>query len=178
MYQPLRLVAPLAAVVLLTILGCAQRNSQPTAAARETDDDFALQSQRGKVVHAADLRGQWTVIYFYPKDDTPGCTIEAKEFSAAADAFSRRGVRVLGVNNDPVASHAAFCDKHDLRITLLADPDRKLIDRYHAWDAERGYTRRITILLDANGQVAHRWDKVNPRGHAQEVLAMIDQLKQ
>lgn len=144
---------------------------------------FSLPDAAGTAVSLAELRGQWVVIYFYPRDNTPGCTREACEFSAQAEAFAQRGARVLGISPDPPASHRRFAEKHGLSITLLSDPDRTVLRQYGAWGTKTLYGKkhegviRSTVLVDPQGRVAWHWPKVSPAGHAAEVLAKLAQLQ-
>lgn len=139
--------------------------------------DFELQDQDGKTVRRDDLLGQRSIVYFYPKDDTPGCTAESCGFRDALPRFT--GARVFGVSPDSVKSHAKFRDKHRLNFTLLADPDRKLIEALGLWVEKSLYGKkymgvaRTTFLLDPAGKVERVWEKVKPEGHEQEVLAAL-----
>ncbi len=141
----------------------------------EPAPNFALPNQHGQVVSLGDLRGQWAVLYFYPKDDTPGCTVEACEFSGALEQFAGLDCRVLGVSADNAASHQAFIDKFKLRIDLLSDETTQMLQAYGVWvRRERdgksfmGIARQ-TVLIDPQGNVAHLWLQVTPAGHAQQV---------
>jgi len=112
-----------------------------------------------------------TVVYFYPKDDTPGCTIEAKQFNAELDAYADAGVNVYGVSLDDVDSHDDFREKYGLEFDLLADPDGDLAEAFGV-DTSEGYTERVTFVL-ANGEVTHAYEGVKPDGHARNVLEDI-----
>lgn len=144
---------------------------------------FSLPDASGAAVSLADLRGQWVVIYFYPRDNTPGCTREACEFTAQAEAFAQRGARVVGISPDSPASHRRFADKHGLNITLLSDADRTVLRQYGAWGTKTLYGKkhegviRSTVLVDPQGRVAWHWAKVSPAGHADEVLAKLAELQ-
>jgi thioredoxin-dependent peroxiredoxin len=138
--------------------------------------DFTLQSDAGTDVTLSSLRGRPVVLYFYPKDDTPGCTTEACEFRDAYDVFRERGAEVLGVSPDDVTSHEKFKTKHELPFTLLADPDHKVAEDYGVW-GERKYAgksymgiNRSTFIIDADGKVARAMLGIKPAGHASEVL--------
>ena len=138
--------------------------------------DFELQSDSGQTVKLSNLRGRPVVLYFYPKDDTPGCTTEACEFRDAYDVFRDRGAEVLGVSPDDVSSHVKFKTKHELPFTLLADPDHKVAEDYGVWGekkfAGKNYMgiNRSTFIIDADGKVAHAMLGIKPAGHASAVL--------
>ncbi len=141
--------------------------------------DFELQSDTGDTVKLSDLRGHPVVLYFYPKDDTPGCTTEACEFRDAYDVFRERGVEVLGVSPDDVASHEKFKTKHELPFTLLADPDHAVAERYGVW-GERSFAgkshmgiNRSTFIIDRDGNVARAMMGIKPAGHAARVLDSV-----
>jgi len=138
--------------------------------------DFELQTDGGDTVKLSDLRGRPVVLYFYPKDDTPGCTTEACEFRDAYDVFRDRGAEVLGVSPDDVASHEKFKSKYELPFTLLADPEHAVAEKYGVW-GERSYAgktymgiTRSTFLIDRDGNVARAMLGIKPAGHAAEVL--------
>jgi peroxiredoxin Q/BCP len=143
---------------------------------------FALPDQSGKTHRLKDYAGRPVVLYFYPKDDTPGCTTEACNFRDALPDFSKIKATVLGVSVLDTASKARFAKKHALNFPLLADPDHAVADRYGAWQEKSMYGRkymgvaRITYLIDGAGKVAKRWDKVSVSGHADEVLAALQTL--
>ena len=138
--------------------------------------DFTLPTDGGGTVKLADLKGRKTVLYFYPKDDTPGCTVEAVDFSTLKDAFEAAGTTVVGVSPDPVKSHDKFKKKHGLTIVLAADEDKSMLDAYGVWGEKSMYGRkymgvvRTTYLLDADGNVARVWESVKVPGHVEEVL--------
>ncbi len=139
--------------------------------------EFSAPTQTGDTVTLASLRGKPVVLYFYPKDDTPGCTTEACSFRDAWAAVKQAGVAVLGVSTDPVKSHARFAEKFKLPFPLLADEDRKIVTAYGVWGEKvfmgRKYqgTHRVTFLIAGDGRIAAIWPKVKPEGHADEVLA-------
>jgi thioredoxin-dependent peroxiredoxin len=138
--------------------------------------DFELRSDSGDTVKLSDLRGKPVVLYFYPKDDTPGCTTEACEFRDAYDVFRDRGAEVLGVSPDDVTSHEKFKTKYELPFTLLADPDHEVAEKYGVWGerkfAGKSYMgiNRSTFVIDADGNVARTMLGIKPAGHAAEVL--------
>jgi thioredoxin-dependent peroxiredoxin len=138
--------------------------------------DFALVSDTGETVRLTDLRGQPVVVYFYPKDDTPGCTTQACEFRDAYDTYQQRGIEILGVSPDDVASHGKFKSKYNLPFTLLADPDHKVSEAYGVWGEKtmagkkyHGITRS-TFLIDRDGNIASAMIGIKPAGHAAHVL--------
>jgi peroxiredoxin Q/BCP len=139
--------------------------------------DFNLSSDEGGDIRLKDLAGRTTVLYFYPKDDTSGCTSEAKGFTEAAKDFAEAGVAVVGVSKDSVASHDKFKAKYDLSLTLGADTDGAVVERYGVWVEKSMYGRkymgieRATFLIDAGGRIARIWRKVKVPGHVNEVLA-------
>jgi peroxiredoxin Q/BCP len=144
---------------------------------------FSLPNQDGKKVSLKDLLGQWTVLYFYPKDDTPGCTTEACEFTTNWDQFQKLSARVIGVSPDSPESHLKFIAKHKLRIDLLSDPDHAVLVKYGAWGEKNMYGKisegvlRTTVLIDPKGQIAHVWNKVKAAGHAEAVAAQLAELQ-
>jgi thioredoxin-dependent peroxiredoxin len=138
--------------------------------------DFELTSDSGESVKLSALRGRPVVLYFYPKDDTPGCTTEACEFRDAYDVFRERGAEVLGVSPDDVTSHEKFKTKYELPFTLLADPDHEVAEKYGVWGEKKyaGKTylgiNRSTFIIDADGNVARAMLGIKPAGHAEKVL--------
>ena len=138
--------------------------------------NFELQSDSGETVKLSELRGRPVVLYFYPKDDTPGCTTEACEFRDAYDVFRERGAEVLGVSPDDVRSHEKFKTKHELPFTLLADPDHAVAEKYGVCGekkfAGKSYMgiNRSTFIIDGDGNVARALMGIKPAGHAAQVL--------
>ena len=130
----------------------------------------------GDMVHLDALKGQNVVLYFYPRDDTSGCTTEAKGFTEAAEAFSKANTLVIGVSKDTVAKHEKFRDKHDLGVILLSDADGDVCERYGVWVEKSMYGKsymgieRATFLIDATGRIAQVWRKVKVPGHVDAVL--------
>jgi peroxiredoxin Q/BCP len=143
--------------------------------------DFDLPSDSGRVSLAA-LKGKTVVLYFYPKDDTPGCTNEAKDFSALAAEFAKAGATVVGVSKDTAAKHGKFRAKHDLKVELGSDAESDVIERYGAWVEKKLYGReymgidRSTWLIDGDGVIRRVWRKVKVGGHAAEVLKAVQDL--
>jgi peroxiredoxin Q/BCP len=141
--------------------------------------DFELQSDSGQTVRLSDLRGKPVVLYFYPKDDTPGCTAQACGIRDDWSAFEERGAVVLGVSPDDERSHAKFKEKYGLPFTLLADRDHDLTEKYGFWVeksmAGKRYmgVERSTVLIDANGKVAKVFRRVKPAEHAQQLLTAL-----
>ena len=138
--------------------------------------DFELVSDAGTTVRLSDLRGKPVVLYFYPKDDTPGCTVESCEFRDAYDVFRDRGAEILGVSPDGEKSHKKFKSKYDLPFTLLADPDHVAAEAYGVWGERKFMGKkymgidRSTYLIDSDGNVAKAMRGIKPAGHASEVL--------
>ena len=141
-----------------------------------TAPDFTLKDANGEAVRLKDLRGQKVVLYFYPKDDTPGCTKEACSFRDAFADYKKRNIKVLGVSLDSEASHKKFATKYKLPFTLLADPDHAIADAYGVYGQKKfmGRTymgvKRMTFLIDEKGKVKKVFEKVKPEEHGQEVL--------
>jgi thioredoxin-dependent peroxiredoxin len=144
--------------------------------------DFELPTDGGGRANLKDLRGKPVVIYFYPKDDTSGCTAEAIAFNGLRAKFAAAGATVIGVSPDSAASHDKFKHKHDLKIALAADPERSAIEAYGVWKEKSMYGRkyfgveRSTFLIDRDGRIAKVWRKVKVTGHADEVLAATEAL--
>ena len=144
---------------------------------------FTLPDQDGKPVGLSDLQGRWIVLYFYPKDDTPGCTTEACDFTTGLKEFEALNATVLGCSPDAAASHRKFIAKHDLKITLLSDEDHAVMDRYGAWGEKNLYGKisqgvlRSTVLIDPEGKVAHHWKNVKAAGHAEQVREKLEALQ-
>ncbi len=137
--------------------------------------NFTLPNQDDQNVSLKDLSGKWAVVYFYPKDDTPGCTIQACDFTDSIKAFEGLSATVVGVSPDSTASHRDFIKKHNLKITLLSDPKKKMMSDYEA--IAEGRVVRSTVLIDPQGKVAHHWPKVNAKGHAAEVQKKLQELQ-
>jgi thioredoxin-dependent peroxiredoxin len=142
---------------------------------------FTLASSDGGKVKLADLAGKLVVLYFYPRDNTPGCTVEAIDFNAALPALKKLGAVVVGVSKDSIASHEKFRDKHKLGFPLLSDPDGAVLEAYGAWGDKVLYGKKMkgvirsTVLIGKDGKVAHHWPKVSVKGH---VAAVIDAIKE
>ncbi len=145
--------------------------------------DFTLFNQDGHPISLHDYRGEWVVLYFYPKDDTPGCTVEACQFRDSSALFQKQGITVLGISKDSPESHRKFADKYHLNFTLLADPSHSVIEQYGAWQEKSLYgkkymgTKRMTLIIDPDGVIRHLFPSVTPKGHEQEVLARVQKLR-
>jgi len=180
------------ACVILPLLAAGCDNSSPDSGPFKSSDmeqaasrtspvigkqapDFTLPDQNSKPVALTGLKGKWVVLYFYPKDDTPGCTCQATEFTSLLQQFTDMGAVVLGVSPDSPDSHGFFIDKYNLDLTLLSDPDRKVMQQYGAWISStlgtEAYYRiiRCTYLIGPDGVIRHHWPEVIPRGHAERV---------
>lgn len=149
----------------------------------EPAPDFALPDADGTVHRLSDQRGRFTVVYFYPKDDTPGCTTEACGFRDANDVLAAEGTAVWGISPQGAASKAAFRSKYDLGFPLLADEDHRVAEAYGSWVERENYGKRYmgiarrTFLVAPDGTVAHVWPRVTPDGHAEDVLATLRRIK-
>lgn len=145
--------------------------------------DIRLPDQNGEERSLASMRGQWVLVYFYPRDDTPGCTIEACGLRDAWSQYARAGIQVFGISADGTKSHRKFADKYALPFTLLADEEKKFIRAYGAWGRKKFMGRefdgilRQSFLVDPRGRIAKVYPKVKPEGHAEEVLADVAALK-
>ena len=143
---------------------------------------FALESSEGGKVKLSDFSGKPVVLYFYPRDNTPGCTVEANDFNAALPSLAKLGAVVLGVSKDSIASHCKFRDKYKLSFPLLTDPDGKTLEAYGAWGDKVMYGKKMkgiirsTVLIGADGKVVQHWPKVSAKGHAAEILEAIKAL--
>ena len=174
---------------ILCVLAAALALVVPQVTAHAADDTmpsvgqaaptFTLPSQDGKPVSLKSYRGKWVVLYFYPKDMTTGCTIEAHNFQNDLNKFEAQDAVILGVSVDTVDSHKQFCTKDGLTFHLLADPDHKVVDEYGSLGHFGAMTiaNRNTFLIDPSGKIVKVWTKVDPRVHSEEVLAAIQQLK-
>lgn len=143
---------------------------------------FTLLDQDGAKRKLSEFAGRWVVLYAYPKDDTPGCTREACDFTAGLAGFEKLDATVLGISRDTPESHAKFAKKHGLKVTLLSDPDHAVLEAYGAWGEKVLYGKksvgviRSTVLIDPAGKVAHHWKKVKVDGHAEAVRAKLAEL--
>jgi len=171
-------LAPAAALVLALAQPTVGR-ADDAPAVGSMAPDFTLSSQEGKTVNLHDFKGQWVVLYFYPKDFTSGCTIEAHNFERDKAQFDQRKAAIVGVSVDTVDSHQQFCTKESLTFKLLADPDKKVVTRYGSTQkfGDNVVAARNTFLIDPQGTIRKVFMKVNPDPHSKEVLAAIDELK-
>ena len=144
--------------------------------------DVELVNLEGKTVRTTDFRGQKIVFYFYPKDDTSGCTAEAQAFTALAEEFEKSGTWILGISKDDAKKHAKFIEKYDLKVSLATDPDGSVCETFGTWIEKSMYGRkymgidRATFLVDRDGRIHRIWRKVKVPGHAEEVLAASREL--
>jgi len=145
--------------------------------------DFCLPAGEEKEVCLNSFRGKWVVLYFYPKDNTSGCTQEAMDFTTALDALHALGAEVLGVSRDSLASHEKFAEKHGLKVKLLSDPDHKVMEAYGVWALKKMYGQekygvvRSTFLIGPDGLIAHIWRSVKVKGHVETVLRNLEGLQ-
>ena len=139
--------------------------------------DFTLQSQEGKTVSLKDFRGQWVVLYFYPKDMTQGCTIEAHNFQRDLAQYTAKKAVIVGVSADSIDSHQQFCTKESLTFRLLADPEKKTVAAYGSLMANGMYAARNTFLVDPQGVIRKVYTGVKPNVHSEEVLTALGELQ-
>ena len=143
--------------------------------------DFALPDTKGNTVSLADYRGQKVVLYFYPRDNTPGCTRQACAFAGLYQAFREKNVQVIGISKDSVASHVKFAEKYSLPFVLLADPERTAIEAYGVWQEKKQYGKvsmgvvRTTFVIDEEGKIQKIMPKVKPDTNAEEILAELSE---
>ena len=157
----------------------------------ELAPDFSIFAQDGNQVNLATFAGKWLVLYFYPKDNTPGCTTEAKDFTCLKSDFTELGAVVVGISPDSVKSHCKFIDKQELSLTLLSDPEHQVAEAYGVWKLKKFMGKeymgvvRSTFLIDRKGAlreasspqlIAHVWSNVRVKGHAENVLAKLRDL--
>ena len=144
---------------------------------------FSLPDATEREVALEQFRGQWVVLYFYPKDNTSGCTTEALDFTAALPQFEQHNAVVIGISPDSCKSHQNFINKHQLKVLLLSDTDHKVLEAYGAWQLKRMYGReymgvvRSTYLIDPQGTIRRIWPKVKVKGHVEEVLKTLVELQ-
>ncbi len=143
---------------------------------------FCLSNQDEEEICLRDLAGGWVVLYFYPRDNTPGCTTEALDFSALVDEFASIGAAVFGISPDSVVRHRNFITKKGIKIPLLADEDKSVCEAYGVWQLKKNYGReymgvvRSTFIIDPSGDIVAKWDRVRVKGHAQTVLEELKRL--
>ena len=142
----------------------------------QTAPDFIAQDQNGDRLSLNDKKGRWVILYFYPKDNTPGCTTEAKDFTEYQTQFQELGADIIGVSPDSAKSHCKFIDKHNLSLQLLSDPEHNIIEAYGAWRLKKFMGKehmgvvRSTFLIAPDGKIAQVWDKVRVKAHVEKVL--------
>ena len=145
--------------------------------------NFSLKKEDDSTVKLSDLKGQWAVLYFYPRDSTPGCTTEACEFTGGIKQFEKLNAVVLGCSPDSTESHRKFIAKYKLKVSLLSDPDRSMLQAYGAWGEKNLYGKtvvgviRSTVIINPDGKVARHWPKVKAAGHAEEVRKALSELQ-
>lgn len=146
--------------------------------------EFCLPDQDGNEACLDGFRGKWVVLYFYPRDNTKGCTLEAIDFTQSLGDFESLDAVILGVSPDSVKSHRSFCDRHGLEITLLSDPDHRVLEEYGVWQLKKLYGRefhgvvRSTFLVDPEGRIGHIWRKVRVAGHIEAVKQKLSELQE
>ena len=144
---------------------------------------FTLPDENGDKVRLSDQAGNWVVLYFYPRDDTPGCTVEACDFTSGLKAFEKLGAKGYGCSGDSAESHQKFIKKYKLKISLLSDPTHKVMEKYGAWGEKNMYGKitvgviRSTVLIDPQGKVAKHWKRVKTKGHADSVRKALEELQ-
>lgn len=171
-------------VVVLVVAGFVIQRSfaadnAPMPEVGQAAPTFTLPNQEGTPVDLASYKGKWVVLYFYPKDMTTGCTIEAHNFQRDLDKYKAMNAVILGVSVDTVDSHKQFCTKDSLTFTLLADPDKKVVEEYGSLGnyGPMVIANRNTFLIDPEGKVVKVWTKVNPNVHSADVLAALGELE-
>jgi peroxiredoxin Q/BCP len=166
------------ALVVVVLAGIAWRVAMagPVPEVGSTAPDFTLPSQDNPQVSLKDFRGKWVVLYFYPKDMTTGCTIEAHNFQQDLPKYGQKNAVIVGVSVDSTDSHKEFCTKESLTFKLLSDTDKKMVDQYGSLAAS-GMASRNTFLIDPAGKVAKVWTGVSPAKHSEEVLAALAETK-
>lgn len=145
--------------------------------------NFCLLNQDDQTVCLQDYAGQWLVLYFYPRDNTAGCTLEAQDFTAAKPEFTALSSAVIGISPDSVKKHQNFIKKKELKVTLLSDPEHEVIATYGAWQLKKSYGKtyygvvRSTFLINPKGTIAYIWPKVRVKGHVEKVKQVLSELK-
>jgi len=167
------------AVAFITLQVSVHAADQTLPTVGQSAPTFTLPSQDGSQISLDSFRGKWVVLYFYPKDATPGCTIEAHNFQRDQAKFDAANAVILGVSVDTPDSHKQFCTKEGLTFRLLADPQHKVVDAYGSLGHFAAFTiaNRNTFLIDPQGKIVKEWIKVDPAHHSEEVLAALAELK-
>lgn len=171
--------AVIAGLVALLIPACSMRaGNEPMPQAGQAAPEFTLPSQDGSNVSLKDFQGKWVVLYFYPKDGTPGCTIEAHNFQRDLGQYEKVNAVIVGVSVDSTGSHKEFCAKQGLTFKLLADTGKKVVQEYGSLKSIAGFkiAARNTFLINPEGRIAKVWTGVSPATHSQEVLAALSGL--
>ena len=168
-------VAAVAIVAAVPLFTARAADNAPMPAVGQAAPTFTLPSQDGSPISLDQYKGKWVVLYFYPKDMTSGCTIEAHKFQDALPQFEAKNAVILGVSVDTADSHKQFCAKDGLTFHLLADPDHKVVSAYGSLGSFAGFTiaNRNTFLIDPQGKISKVWVKVNPANAASDVLAAL-----
>ncbi len=149
----------------------------------DTAPEFCLPDKDGNEVCLKDLKGKWVVLYFYPKDNTKGCTIEAIEFTTSLPEFEKMGATVIGISPDSTSSHQKFTEKHELKVRLLSDVDKNILNQYGSWGEKSMYGKtyfgviRSTVLIDPEGIIAETWFKVRVKDHVLKVKETLKELQ-
>ena len=162
--------------VALLVLPFAAAHAADVPQVGQAAPEFSLPSQEGGQVSLKDFRGQWVVLYFYPKDMTQGCTIEAHNFQQDLPKYQRKHAAIVGVSVDSTGNHKEFCTKESLTFKLLSDTDKKMVDQYGSL-GPHGVASRNTFLIDPAGKIARVWTGVIPAKHSEEVLAALAESK-
>lgn len=177
--KKLTFLIPAVALAAMIVLRPAHAADESMPSVGQSAPTFTLPSQDGSPIALDSYRGKWVVLYFYPKDMTTGCTIEAHNFQRDLAKYEAANAVILGVSVDTVDSHKQFCTKDGLTFHLLADPDHKVVDEYGSLGHFGTFTiaNRNTFLIDPQGKIVKVWTKVDPQKHSEEVLAALDELK-
>ena len=168
--------ARIASTLALTLAAAIAFSPSDTPEAGQQAPDFTLTSQDGTQLGPQDFQGKWVVLYFYPKDNTPGCTIEAHNFQHDLSKYDQANAVVIGVSVDTTESHKDFCAKQGLTFKLLSDTDKKAVALYGSM-RENGMALRNTFLIDPKGKIAKVWVKVDPSHHSEEVLTALTEMQ-
>jgi peroxiredoxin Q/BCP len=175
----MKILSLLLAILLLASLSAIAADQPQPPATGVQAPGFSLPSQEGAQISLDQYKGKWVVLYFYPKDFTSGCTVEAHNFQRDIDKYAQKNAVILGVSVDNVDSHKSFCTKEGLNFKLLADPNHTVVQQYGSIMEYNGMTlaARNTFLIDPSGVIRKVYLKVNPQGHSEEVLADLQQLQ-
>ena len=148
-----------------------------------TAPEFCLESDIGGTTCLQNFKGKWVVLYFYPKDNTKGCTTEAIDFTSRLEEFEKLGAAIIGISPDSLKSHQRFREKHGLKILLLSDPEHQVMEKYRAWGLKKMYGReyygviRSTFIIDPEGKIVEVYPKVRVKGHVEQVLEKLKVLQ-